>query len=488
MLQPRDHRVPLSLLPLALAGFVLALFGTYWDDGWHTDKGRDSFLIPPHISLYAGISLVGLALMLEVLRRVRNDGRSSLADPAIALALVGVAITLIAAPIDNAWHLAFGRDAVLWSPPHMLGVAGSLALAVGLLMLLVDGNGSRSLQLVAAAAVVAVGLIPVLEYETDVPQFALVWFLPLLAFGSAFGLGVARSLLGGRWVATAAAAIYLLLRALIAAILLAAGLPVPLLPLLLLPALVLDLLLQRSRSRLAVAAAFSAALFAAYVPYLNWVKSDIYLGLGDVLIGFPLAVGLSYLALILADQPRNVALPRVQLPASGPVAVAVMLIFASSALAHDPGQGEEAGSAALTVKGDDDGASLTVDVASEAGCEGLEPSALVARRAGAEVEAPLSRVADCRFQGAASLPERGRWFLYGEFERGGQPVEAWLAVRVGAGEQTVSEPRPLYYPATVSGGPVKIAAGVFVYAFLAAVVLLVARLIRRRPAAPPVPG
>jgi hypothetical protein len=487
MLQLPNRHAPLSLLPLALLGFVLALFGTYWDDAWHTDKGRDSFLIPPHLCLYAGISLVGLALTLEVSRRVRTGGRGSLADPAIALSLAGVVITLIAAPIDNAWHLAFGRDAVLWSPPHMLGVAGSLALAVGLLMLLVDGKQARALQLVAAAAVLAVGLIPVLEYETDVPQFAVVWFLPLLAFGSAFALGLARSLLGGRWAATATTAVYSLLRALIAVVLLIAGLPVPLLPLLLLPALVLDLLLP-SRDRLLAAVAFSVAIFALYVPYMNWIKSDIYLGLEDVLIGLPLAVGLSYLALILADQPRNVAAPRPNLAATGPATVALMLVVASSALAHDPGQGEDAGSAALTAKSVGDRASLTIGVASSADCDGLEPVSLVARRAGVEVEAPLERVGECRFHGTASLPERGRWFVYGEFDRQGQAVEAWLPVHVGAEPDTVSEERLLYNPPSESGGPIKIAAGLVVYAFLAAVVLLIARLIRRRPAAAPVQG
>ena len=87
------------LMPLAMAGFFLALFGTYWDDAWHTDKGRDSFLIPPHISLYAGISLVGLALAVEVASRVRAKGLRAIRDPAIALSCVGVFVTLAAAPV-----------------------------------------------------------------------------------------------------------------------------------------------------------------------------------------------------------------------------------------------------------------------------------------------------------------------------------------------------------------------------------------------------
>lgn len=37
-----------------LAG-TAALFGTYWDDAWHTDRGRDDFFIAPHLTLYGGV-------------------------------------------------------------------------------------------------------------------------------------------------------------------------------------------------------------------------------------------------------------------------------------------------------------------------------------------------------------------------------------------------------------------------------------------------
>lgn len=42
---------------------------------------------------------------------------------ALALALLSVAVTLASGPIDNAWHIAFGRDSVIWSAPHILGIA-----------------------------------------------------------------------------------------------------------------------------------------------------------------------------------------------------------------------------------------------------------------------------------------------------------------------------------------------------------------------------
>ncbi len=112
---------PLSML-LFLIGGIVALLGTYWDDAWHTDRGRDSFTIPPHLLLYGGVLLVGIAIALWAVMVFRREKRIRpvLSYPPLALALIGDAVTLAAAPIDNAWHLAFGRDAVLWSPPHLL--------------------------------------------------------------------------------------------------------------------------------------------------------------------------------------------------------------------------------------------------------------------------------------------------------------------------------------------------------------------------------
>src|SRR6058998_341405 len=40
------------------------------------------------------------------------------------LAAGGIALTVLAAPIDDLWHRLFGIDVTLWSPPHLLGLAG----------------------------------------------------------------------------------------------------------------------------------------------------------------------------------------------------------------------------------------------------------------------------------------------------------------------------------------------------------------------------
>ena len=118
---------------------VAALVATYWDDSWHTDKGRDEFAIPPHLLRYGGVALASLAVAAWGLLAWRRAGwglnglRQVLSEPALLLAGIGGMTTLASAPLDNFWHEAYGRDAVLWSPPHLLAVAGVIALAVGLL-------------------------------------------------------------------------------------------------------------------------------------------------------------------------------------------------------------------------------------------------------------------------------------------------------------------------------------------------------------------
>ena len=136
-MQPSTHQtapgasvagLPAGLLALVVVAGSAGLFATYWDDAWHTDLGRDQATIPPHLLLYAVVAACGLS----ALRRSRSLA-AVLRQPPLLLVAAGGTVTLAALPIDAAWHAAFGRDAVLWSPPHMLAIFGSLALLVGLL-------------------------------------------------------------------------------------------------------------------------------------------------------------------------------------------------------------------------------------------------------------------------------------------------------------------------------------------------------------------
>ena len=51
------------------------------------------------------------------------------------LAWWGIALTILAAPIDDLWHRLFGIDVTLWSPPHLLGLAGAQLNSIGCLFI-----------------------------------------------------------------------------------------------------------------------------------------------------------------------------------------------------------------------------------------------------------------------------------------------------------------------------------------------------------------
>ena len=125
------YRIALWVL---LAANLLAAWGVQWDIQWHVRIGRDSFWIPPHVMTYSGVALVVLA-SFGVL--ARDTLRSLAAAPAgtqrifgltgtrgFLLAAGGIALTVLAAPIDDLWHRLFGIDVTLWSPPHLLGLLG----------------------------------------------------------------------------------------------------------------------------------------------------------------------------------------------------------------------------------------------------------------------------------------------------------------------------------------------------------------------------
>jgi hypothetical protein len=131
----RRYELPPALLIPILLGATLALAGGYWDDAWHTERGRDQFLIAPHLAIYGGVFLAGGALGLWLAVVIRSYGLHAVRrQRPLLLALIGVAATLASAPMDNAWHVAFGRDTVIWSPPHALGIVGTATLGVAVLL------------------------------------------------------------------------------------------------------------------------------------------------------------------------------------------------------------------------------------------------------------------------------------------------------------------------------------------------------------------
>ncbi|MBS3941477.1 MAG: hypothetical protein KG028_11000 [Actinobacteria bacterium] len=418
--------MPTATLALTVTGGVLALFGTYWDESWHSYVGRDSFFSPPHLALYAGVvvALAGVGWWALAVRRVAGWGGVLQNRPLLAAA-AGGATTLVAGPIDEAWHALFGRDAVLWSPPHMLGVIGMIALAAGVLAGGSRTRHHRGWSLALGVGLLGAALVPVMEYEADVPQFAALWYVPALVGGAVFTFGLVERALPGRWVVTQIAAAYTLLRIAILGTLTVQGFAAAFVPPLLVPAVVFDR--ARGWRPGPRATALVASLLVAYAPAMNVGYRGLRLGPLEVIVGGALAILLAWV--FLARTGRTTAAR----PSSraGTVVLSLVVLAAlapTAALAHDPGQGDPVVPVSLRAEVSTDEVEVRGTLA-RPNCGTLEPVATVARRAGRTHTGPLTAGDGCVFEGSVPLDEPGRWFVYLEFtDSEGEVLEAWLPV------------------------------------------------------------
>jgi hypothetical protein len=175
----------LTLSTVARAGFwvliaahVWAGWGTQWDIQWHLRIGRDSFWIAPHVMTYSGVTAIVLASFgvlawtsYRALRGEREPGMLSVLGVTGTrgwhFAAWAILLTVIAAPIDDLWHRLFGLDVTLWSPPHLLGLAGGvLNAAAGWVIareVFPAGSRVREIALVLSGALVTGGLSVALQ-------------------------------------------------------------------------------------------------------------------------------------------------------------------------------------------------------------------------------------------------------------------------------------------------------------------------------------
>jgi hypothetical protein len=475
----QERLVLVGFAVITLAGLA-AFFGTYWDDAWHTDFGRDDFFIPPHLVLYAGITLMGAVATRALAAWLRTRSvRAVWANPALRLGLLGVTATLLAAPVDEVWHVAFGRDAVVWSPPHMLGFAALFALATGFFLeaARLPGRWGAVLTVAMGAFLIGAVHVPVMEYESDVPQFAVLWYLPVLTAGTALAFAIIETRRRLVWTITAAAMTWTGIRIGIVGFLAALDHSLIFVPPIVLPALAFELTGRLRWSAPTRAATHAAVMFVVYVPFLNIALGGIRLGVADVVVGAPLAAGAAWLALA----GFGGAVPRPRPAHVAPVLVALALI-PGEARAHDPGQGTVVGTARLEASPVGETIRLDVQVLANGhgSCDRFEPVRLVARRAGVTLSGPVVRTGECGSAGSVELPGRGRWFVYAEMTMAGRPVEAWLPVMAGDVEATIRDADIFVPPAragTFSLG--QVLSGVLLYALCVGFLWTAVRAARR---------
>jgi hypothetical protein len=246
------------------AGFVLlgtgiSLVGTSWDVQWHIDVGPDTFFTLPHLFIYSGSAIAGIASLVVVLAVTAAQRRGQTPDPAdggvpvrvfggrftaplgYLVTGLGAAAFLLYGLVDLWWHTVYGFDAVLNSPPHvalfttvsitMIGAVivaaaareqrwGRIAMAIGAPILMtffpITANAFEGLRLpfdsiAAATALIIVLLLVVTQVAIGRPGAALatagallamqavLWFFTpwaTVAYADAVGLPL-RDRLGG---------------------------------------------------------------------------------------------------------------------------------------------------------------------------------------------------------------------------------------------------------------------------------------------------
>lgn len=456
---------------VAAAG-ALAIFATYWDESWHTDVGRDSAWAAPHILLYGSVGVVGVAVASWGLRALllTKSVRAVLGQRPLLAAGLGGLGALAAAPIDAAWHQGYGRDAVLWSPPHMLVVFASTALALGVLSGLpreaVGPRGAMGVLLVANAVAV------VFEYEADVPQFSEKLYLPILIVAGLLVAWLGKLEVPTRLPVVTAVVGYAALRLVIAAGLLALGRSTPDLPISVLGLAAFDLPSRSSWRRCLTAAMATSAL--AWAASAAGLASEAPAAVAVTAVPI-LVLGL---LVLLGSRGRQRSLVPAALALS---AVGLLVGHPSPAQAHDPGQGKPLATVELTAVSDGDGTvTMTADVPDQ--CSGLSPVRVEARRAGETIGGALTRIDRCAFEGRVDSTTNGRWFVYVVFDDGDRRAEAWLPINVEEAG-TITRSRHLYLPPvrTSSGTAWEVLAGGLIYAVGIGLLALGALAVRCRP-------
>jgi len=154
-------------------------WGVQWDIQWHVLIGRDTFWIPPHIITYAGVSaavFLSFGMLFWETWRGTGDVRvlGLTSSRGFHLAAWGIAVTILAAPIDDLWHRLFGIDVTLWSPPHLMGILGAVINAWACLVIAREVYPEGGSARLAAMILTGAGLYGSLHLVVD-PSFRIAY-------------------------------------------------------------------------------------------------------------------------------------------------------------------------------------------------------------------------------------------------------------------------------------------------------------------------
>ncbi len=319
----RRQGVPWTIWAGLIAVTSSTIGGT-WDVSWHRTIGRDSFLTPAHMLIYACGVIAALICGYLIFYTTFGKSQTLRAESVSVLgfraplgafiaAWGGIAM-MTSAPFDNWWHNAYGLDVKIISPPHTLLILGIRCVSVGIIFLILAAMNRLEAERVERGLTAAgestyttlqqaflymggltvVGQMFFLQEETwDVVLHTTSAYIAL-GIGVPVALAVISRASGNRWACTIATAIY-------TAFILAEIWILPLFPatpklgpvynpvthlvpgkfpvLIIIPAILLDLLWQRMKGwkmwqvALLSGVLFTVVIFAVEWPLANFLMS-----------------------------------------------------------------------------------------------------------------------------------------------------------------------------------------------------------------------
>ncbi|MGV3774207.1 MAG: hypothetical protein ACO1QB_15000 [Verrucomicrobiales bacterium] len=212
---------------LTVLGAACIPLGALWDISWHSTIGRDTFWTPAHILIYLGGVVPGFTCGWLALK---HSFWSSPAEKQHSVKLFnfhaplgawvtiwGAMAMLLAAPLDDWWHNAYGLDVEILSPPHTVLAAGMYSVAIGALLLILswqnrashsDARAGSFLFIFASGVLLTMSTIIVTEKSYPNQQHAATFYKVSCAIYPMY-LVIAARAARIRWAATYTALIYM---------------------------------------------------------------------------------------------------------------------------------------------------------------------------------------------------------------------------------------------------------------------------------------
>ncbi len=440
-----------GLTGLMAAG--IAAFGLYWDVAWHVDNGRDDELFTPsHTLILIGLNGLMFAAVIAIVfasldRADDGDegvgvGMGALRVPTSALLLGALGLgAVVAFPLDDLWHQAYGVDVTLWSPTHLQLIAGGALSPLALWLMLQEGRrrpGASPTALARAIEVLFFGAILTGlsifqgEFDFGVPQFQVLYQPLLLTIAAALTLVAARAALGtGGALLTVVT--FVALRG-VFALLVGGALnhTVPRFPLYLGAAVGVEVVARvlgiEARMRFALAAGAAVATVGlaaelAWIELSGWgsnatidlptaVVLSVVAGCAAGLLGLVLVQGVVPAAPGSAEPP----VPRLLVGAAGVALLGVLAV----PLPRNVGDVE----AVIGLDRLEGEATVTVQLEPPTAADDATLFGILAWQGGGRVEAELRRVGPGRYVSSEPVPVSGEWKTMIGLQRGDEVMAA----------------------------------------------------------------